>query len=34
VQHVLPRAEGLIERYGGRAVFFGRFVSVLRETIA
>jgi membrane protein DedA with SNARE-associated domain len=33
-QNVLPRAEALIERYGGRAVFFGRFVSVLRETIA
>lgn len=33
-RHVLPRAEALIERYGGRAVFFGRFVSVLRETIA
>src|SRR5204862_2122196 len=33
-QHVLPRAEALIARYGGRAVFFGRFVSVLRETIA
>lgn len=33
-QYVLPRAEALIERYGGRAVFFGRFVSVLRETIA
>ena len=33
-QHVLPRTEALIERYGGRAVFFGRFVSVLRETIA
>ena len=33
-QHLLPRAEALIERYGGRAVFFGRFVSVLRETIA
>ena len=33
-QHVLPRAEALIRRYGGRAVFFGRFVSVLRETIA
>ena len=32
--HVLPRAEALIGRYGGRAVFFGRFVSVLRETIA
>ncbi len=33
-QHVFPRAEALIDRYGGRAVFFGRFVSVLRETIA
>jgi membrane protein DedA with SNARE-associated domain len=33
-EHVLPRAEALIARYGGRAVFFGRFVSVLRETIA
>ena len=33
-RHVLPHAEALIERYGGRAVFFGRFVSVLRETIA
>ena len=33
-QRVLPRAESLIARYGGRAVFFGRFVSVLRETIA
>ena len=33
-QHVLPRAEALIDRYGGRAVFFGRFVSVPRETIA
>jgi membrane-associated protein len=33
-RRVLPRAEALIERYGGRAVFLGRFVSVLRETIA
>src|SRR5690349_10244825 len=33
-RRILPRAERLIERYGGRAVFFGRFVSVLRETIA
>jgi membrane protein DedA with SNARE-associated domain len=33
-RHILPRAEALIDRYGGRAVFFGRFVSVLRETIA
>jgi membrane protein DedA with SNARE-associated domain len=33
-RRLLPRAERLIERYGGRAVFFGRFISVLRETIA
>ena len=33
-ERVLPRANRLIERYGGRAVFFGRFVAVLRETIA
>jgi membrane protein DedA with SNARE-associated domain len=33
-ERVLPRAEALIARYGGRVVFFGRFVSVLRETIA
>jgi membrane protein DedA with SNARE-associated domain len=33
-ERALPRAEALIGRYGGRAVFFGRFVSVLRETIA
>jgi membrane protein DedA with SNARE-associated domain len=33
-RHVLPRAEALIARYGGWAVFFGRFVAVLRETIA
>jgi membrane protein DedA with SNARE-associated domain len=33
-ERVLPRAEALIARHGGRAVFFGRFVSVLRETIA
>lgn len=31
---VLPRAEALIDRYGGRAVFFGRFISLLRDTIA
>jgi membrane protein DedA with SNARE-associated domain len=30
----IARARSLIDRYGGRAVFFGRFVSVLRETIA
>jgi membrane protein DedA with SNARE-associated domain len=33
-RHVVRRAEALIGRYGGRAVFFGRFVSILRETIA
>jgi membrane protein DedA with SNARE-associated domain len=33
-ERVLPRTQALIERYGGRAVFFGRFVSVLRETVA
>ena len=33
-QRLLPRTEALIDRYGGRAVFFGRFVAVLRETIA
>jgi membrane protein DedA with SNARE-associated domain len=33
-RRVLPRAEALIDHYGGRAVFFGRFVAVLRETIA
>ncbi|HEY4348371.1 MAG TPA: DedA family protein [Gaiellaceae bacterium] len=32
--HALPRAEGLLERHGGAIVFGGRFVSVLRETIA
>jgi membrane protein DedA with SNARE-associated domain len=31
---VLPRAETLMKRYGGRTVFFGRFVSVLRYTVA
>jgi membrane protein DedA with SNARE-associated domain len=31
---VLPRAEALMQRYGGRTVFFGRFVSILRYTVA
>jgi membrane protein DedA with SNARE-associated domain len=31
---VLPRAEALMERHGGKTVFFGRFVSVLRYTVA
>jgi membrane protein DedA with SNARE-associated domain len=33
-QRVLPRAEALMTRYGPRAVFLGRFVSILRITIA
>jgi membrane-associated protein len=33
-ERVVPRAEALIDRYGGRAVFLGRFVALLRETIA
>ena len=33
-RRALPRTEALIDRYGGRAVFFGRFVAVLRETTA
>lgn len=31
---VLPRAEKLMERHGGKTVFFGRFVSILRYTVA
>jgi membrane protein DedA with SNARE-associated domain len=31
---VLPRAEALMERHGGKTVFFGRFVSILRYTVA
>jgi membrane protein DedA with SNARE-associated domain len=31
---VLPRAESLMVRYGGAAVFFGRFVAILRYTVA
>jgi membrane protein DedA with SNARE-associated domain len=31
---VLPRAEVLMARHGGKAVFFGRFVSILRFTVA
>ena len=31
---VLPRAERLMERHGGKTVFFGRFVTVLRYTAA
>jgi membrane protein DedA with SNARE-associated domain len=31
---VLPRAEALMARHGGTTVFFGRFISVLRTTVA
>jgi membrane protein DedA with SNARE-associated domain len=31
---VLPRAEELMARHGGKTVFFGRFVSILRYTVA
>jgi len=33
-ERVLPRAEGLMQRHGGKTVFFGRFVSILRYTVA
>ena len=31
---VLPRAERLMARHGGKTVFLGRFVSILRYTVA
>ena len=31
---VLPRAEALFTRHGGKTVFLGRFVSILRYTVA
>jgi len=31
---VLPRAEAVMKRHGGKTVFFGRFVAVLRYTVA
>ena len=31
---VLPRATKIMERHGGKTVFFGRFVAVLRYTVA
>jgi membrane protein DedA with SNARE-associated domain len=31
---VLPRAEGIMRRHGGKTVFFGRFVAILRFTAA
>jgi membrane protein DedA with SNARE-associated domain len=33
-ERVLPRAEQLMEKHGGKTVFFGRFVTVLRYTAA
>jgi membrane protein DedA with SNARE-associated domain len=33
-ERVLPPAERLMERHGGKVVFFGRFVAVLRYTAA
>src|SRR5437868_592586 len=33
-ERVLPRAESLIARHGGKIVFFGRFITVLRYTAA
>jgi len=31
---VLPTVEGIFERHGGKTVFFGRFIAVLRYTVA
>jgi membrane protein DedA with SNARE-associated domain len=31
---LLPRAEGIMRRHGGKTVFFGRFVAILRFTAA
>ena len=33
-RRILPRGEALIERHGGKIVFFGRFISILRYTVA
>ena len=33
-ERVLPRAEILMEKHGGKTVFFGRFITVLRYTAA
>jgi membrane protein DedA with SNARE-associated domain len=33
-ERVLPRAEKLMEKHGGKTVFFGRFITVLRYTAA
>ena len=31
---VLPRVEGIMSRHGGKTVFFGRFIAILRFTAA
>ena len=31
---VLPRVEGIMRRHGGKTVFFGRFIAILRFTAA
>jgi membrane protein DedA with SNARE-associated domain len=33
-ERVLPAAERLMERHGGKTVFFGRFITILRYTAA
>jgi membrane protein DedA with SNARE-associated domain len=33
-EHVLPKTEQLMARHGGKVVFFGRFVTILRYTAA
>ena len=33
-QSVLPQTERLVQRHGGKVVFFGRFIAVLRYTAA
>jgi membrane protein DedA with SNARE-associated domain len=33
-ERVLPHTQALMARHGGKAIFFGRFVSVLRTTVA
>jgi membrane protein DedA with SNARE-associated domain len=31
---ILPRVEGIMRRHGGKTVFFGRFIAILRFTAA
>ena len=33
-ERVLPLAEGIMHRHGGKTVFFGRFIAILRFTAA